>query len=139
VDTAGKLMAQAVTAALDSHRAVVRARAVVMAPNGWARPLGDAGEVITRPRGPLAIVARLKRGSVREGGSREAQAENSGRTHCRQKSNRPRGFNDLFEGQGCPKSAKSDGDMRLILASNHWVIIARPARLLATASITLAS
>jgi hypothetical protein len=28
---------------------------------GWARPLGEAGEVITRPREPWAIMARLSR------------------------------------------------------------------------------
>src|SRR5271166_661797 len=97
-----------------------------------ARPWAMLARSSRAPRPLAEHWERLKRGSVRAGGSREAQAENSGRTHCRQKSNRPRGFNDLFEGQGCPKSAKSDGDMRLILASNHRVIIARPARLLAT-------
>jgi hypothetical protein len=67
-------MAQAVTAALDSHRAATRARAVVTAPNGlgtalgrgWRghheapRALGDHGEVITSLR-------RLARSGVAPG------------------------------------------------------------------------
>jgi hypothetical protein len=37
--TAGKLMAQAATAALDSHRAATGAQGIVTAVKGWARPL----------------------------------------------------------------------------------------------------
>jgi hypothetical protein len=47
--TAGKLMAQAVTPALDSHRAATRAQAVVMALTELGTGLGEAGEVVTSP------------------------------------------------------------------------------------------